>query len=318
VGPLLHVKWFVDASRYPAHLDGEALARTALALAVGGAAVAVSAVLDRLWQRHRQPVPLPVDAAGRLFAWLPLILGLHLAALLITSGVQRQLFAPNLQMPRTFWAGVLALGEIVVALSLVYGALTRLAAVAIGGLFAAGLVIFGPLDLLDHLHLLGIACFLFVFGRGPYSLDTVFGLPRPPLERLVLWSVPVLRVLTGAAIAWTGLTEKLWNLPLAEAFLRARPFNFMPALGFAGFSDRDFAVAAGIVEVTVGILLASGLLTRLVILVAWLPFNLTLPFLGWAELVGHLPIYGVMAVLLALGSGRAVRAVLRELVRAAA
>jgi hypothetical protein len=37
------------------------------------------------------------------------------------------------------------------------------------------------------------------------------------------------------------------------------------------------------------------------ILLLWVPFNLTLPFLGWRELIGHLPIYGVMALLLIWG-----------------
>ncbi|MDQ7828312.1 MAG: hypothetical protein RB146_04870, partial [Armatimonadota bacterium] len=81
MSPLLHVKWFVDPARYPARLDAEALARTALALGVAAAAVAAAAVLDRLWQRYRRPVAvtLPVAAVERLFAWLPLILGAHLA-----------------------------------------------------------------------------------------------------------------------------------------------------------------------------------------------------------------------------------------------
>lgn len=34
-------------------------------------------------------------------------------------------------------------------------------------------------------------------------------------------------------------------------------------------------------------------------MLAWLPFNLTLTVFRWEELVGHLPFYGVMALLLA-------------------
>ena len=33
-------------------------------------------------------------------------------------------------------------------------------------------------------------------------------------------------------------------------------------------------------------------------MIAWLPFNLTLTIFDWVELVGHLPFYGALAVLL--------------------
>jgi hypothetical protein len=44
---------------------------------------------------------------------------------------------------------------------------------------------------------------------------------------------------------------------------------------------------------------------RVGILALWLPFNLTLAAFGWIELVGHLPIYGAMAVLALWGRGSA-------------
>ena len=40
------------------------------------------------------------------------------------------------------------------------------------------------------------------------------------------------------------------------------------------------------------------------VLLASLPFNLTVPFFGWPELVGHLPTYGVVVVLLIWGAGQ--------------
>ena len=59
---------------------------------------------------------------------------------------------------------------------------------------------------------------------------------------------------------------------------------------------------AGGVEVLFGLLLISGALPQAVVLLAGIPFNATLYFLGNVELVGHLPIYGTMLVLLVLGS----------------
>ena len=40
------------------------------------------------------------------------------------------------------------------------------------------------------------------------------------------------------------------------------------------------------------------------LIVAGIPFNATLFFLGSAELIGHLPIYGAMLALLVYGSSR--------------
>ena len=42
----------------------------------------------------------------------------------------------------------------------------------------------------------------------------------------------------------------------------------------------------------------SGLLTRVVIIAMWLPFNLTIPFLPPEELLYHLPFLGIMYFLL--------------------
>jgi hypothetical protein len=59
-------------------------------------------------------------------------------------------------------------------------------------------------------------------------------------------------------------------------------------------------------------LLISGALPQVCVIVAGIPFNATLFFFGATELVGHLPIYGAMLVLLVYGSD----ATLREAVRA--
>jgi len=72
-----------------------------------------------------------------------------------------------------------------------------------------------------------------------------------------------------------------------------------------GVSDAAFSDLAGAVELALGLVLISGIGTRLAVLVAVIPFNLTLLVFGWEELVGHLPIYGIFLVLLIEGSGRA-------------
>ncbi|MDQ3426556.1 MAG: hypothetical protein M3477_01870, partial [Gemmatimonadota bacterium] len=148
---------------------------------------------------------------------------------------------------------------------------------------------------------LGIAFFLFAAGRGPLAFDMSLERLHRPVERLMPYAVPVLRVLTGLSIVVVAFTEKLWNLPMGLAFLAEHPFNFFPALGLSTIGDSEFLLIAGTVELTFGLLLMSGVFVRLIILALWLPFNLTLPLLGWSELVGHLPIYGIMGLLLIWG-----------------
>ena len=54
------------------------------------------------------------------------------------------------------------------------------------------------------------------------------------------------------------------------------------------------------------------------VLVAAVPFNATLVLFGQAELVGHLPVYGVFLALLAYGSNRATFDLVRYLPRPSA
>jgi uncharacterized membrane protein YphA (DoxX/SURF4 family) len=306
---LAHAKWFIDPSAFPLRIDGAAIERTALAAGVALVPVAAAFLADRFFRRRgRRTQPAPLMGTTRrdlssLISWLLLILALHVSVPLVVAGVQRQLFVPNLSMPWTFVGGLVGLTQIVIALGFAYGAMTRAAALVLIALFPVGTLLFGPVEMLENLHILGIAICMAILGRGAFSFDGILALPRPRFRAFVPAAVPLLRVLTGLGMVWVGCTEKLWNVPLTVAFLERYPFNFMPSLGFSGFSNADFVVAAGVAEVTIGALIASGFLTRVVILAAWVPFNLTLPYLGWVELVGHLPIYGIMAVLLIWGSG---------------
>jgi hypothetical protein len=58
------------------------------------------------------------------------------------------------------------------------------------------------------------------------------------------------------------------------------------------------------VELLFGLLLISGRIPQVAVIVAGIPFNATLAFLGRTELIGHLPVYGVMLALLVYGSSR--------------
>jgi uncharacterized membrane protein YphA (DoxX/SURF4 family) len=300
---LLHQRWFTDDGRFPVQWGAALTPQTWIPVAVTLSILALALGLWRLRGRE-DLVPGPV-ALGmpwrnyqRLLSWLPLVIGLHAAVPLLVSGVHAQLFVPNLPLPRNLVGGLLGLAQIVIALGFFYGALTRLAAVTLVLVWLSGAILFGPVELLEQSLFLGIAAFLFAAGRGPLAFDRVLERLHRPFASWVPAAVRALRVLTGLSIVTLAFTEKLWNLPMGLDFLERHPFNFFPALGLDRVDDRAFLLIAGTLELTFGALLISGAFRRLVILLLWLPFNLTLPFLGVVELVGHLPIYGIMTLLL--------------------
>ena len=276
-------------------------------LALVGAVLLATLAGVLLWRsRGRGFVPGPelFGASDRrrslLYGLVPLILGIHVAVPLLVNGVQGSLFSPDNELPGV-WANLLGLVEAGVALSLFYGGLTRIAAGALAGLWVVGIPILGLQPMLDNAMFLGFAAFFFFAGRGPLSIDRLL-FPRfePPAE-LARHAIPAIRIGVGASFIASAFTEKFANLPLALSFLEKYPLNFSGALGVA-LPDELFVLGAGSVELLIGLWLVLGIFVREIVVLAWFPTNVTLTLFAWEELIGHLPIYGVMAVLLVWGS----------------
>ncbi len=306
---LLHERWFVDEARFPVRYDLALSPRTWLPLLIGLGVTALAVLAFRANGR-RSIVPGPLELGMKwekyqdLLSWMPLVIGVHTAVTLLVSGIGLRLFVPNLALPETFIGAALGLLQIAAALSFIYGALTRLGAIAMATAWVGGALYFGPLRLVEHVLFLGIAFFMFAAGRGPLAFDMAMERLHRPIARLVPTAVTALRITTGLSIVIVAFTEKLWNPDMGLAFLAEHHLNFFPALGMSGIGDPEFLFIAGVVELTFGLLLMSGVFVRLVIIALWLPFNLTLPLLGWTELAGHLPIYGIMGLLLVWGETR--------------
>jgi uncharacterized membrane protein YphA (DoxX/SURF4 family) len=144
---------------------------------------------------------------------------------------------------------------------------------------------------------LGFALFFFLAGRGPIAIDRLIVSRLEPSPNLMRHAVRALRIGVGVGLISAALTEKLGNPALALSFLEQQPLNFTAALGLA-IPNEIFLRAAGSIELLVGLCLVCNVFAREIIVVAWIPLNLTLTIFDWTELVGHLPIYGAMAVLL--------------------
>ncbi len=296
-----HEKWFRHADPYPLRPD---LFLRPLPLAFVGAVLLATLAGALLWRARagRGFLPTPRDFGARpdrrsaLYALIPLMLAVHVAVPLLVSGVQGRLFSPDNDLPGA-WRYFLGLAETGIALALFYGALTRLAAVGLAVLWLVGVFVLGLEPMLDNVLNLGFAGFFFWAGRGPISIDRLLFPRAEPRPDRVAWAVPALRIGLGLSLVVVAFTEKFLNLPLALGFLNKYPLNFTPALGIP-LSSEVFVLCAGAVELLVGLWILLGIFPREIVVVAWFPINLTLTIFNWVELIGHLPIYGILALLL--------------------
>lgn len=308
-----HVKWFTDPSRHPTDYSLLLTLPVLAAFAVAGLAIAVAA-----WLQRNVPEPRIFRALER-FAWIgPLSLGAHVGVALIAAATLGMLFVPSLRVERDAFGFALLAVEAACGVLLLVGFGTRFAAVALALLGVVAMQPFSFESILEQVHILGAAIFLYITGRGAASIDRVLrqqralSVPEAPAVALTL-----LRVCMGVGIAFGALTEKLLNPGLAAALLDERPYlNVAAGLGV---SNGQFAYTAGVTELVIGLVIVSGQLTRPAIAVGAALFTITLPVFGWLELLGHLPYYGIMLTLLIAPSPSPsdVRTQLREGRRAA-
>jgi len=166
---------------------------------------------------------------------------------------------------------------------------------------------------LHRVDVLALAVCVLVWGPGRWSADHELGRATEPTLRDAARAIWVLRLGVGGALIVVAFAEKLANPRLALQFLEEYPyFNVARELGL-GMSDTTFLTIAGGMEVLFGLLIISGALPQLGVVIVGVPFNATLWFFGAPELVGHLPVYGAMLVLLVYGSHPELRPLVREL-----
>jgi uncharacterized membrane protein YphA (DoxX/SURF4 family) len=296
-----HEKWFLSGERPELAARGFL---TAYCLSAIAAAAGLTLLGWFFWRRRQRrdlvpgPESLGATPAGltRFYGLVPFILGIHFAVPLLVLGVQGKLFSPNNQLPAP-WHLLIGTLEIAIALSFLYGGLTRLFATILALLWVVAGSVLGWEIAVENLHYLGAAVFFFCAGRGPQSIDRMLFPALEPSPALAGRAMTALRVSIGVGFAFVACSEKLANPGLAVAFLEQHHLNFTRAIGMP-LSDQAFIWCAGTTELLIGLFLACGIFPRVIILAAWGIINLTLTIFSWVELVGHLPIYGIMAVLL--------------------
>ena len=289
--PLGHVKWFVDPSKYSTDYSLLLTTPVFIAFAIALVAVAVAFVIA-----HRVPEPQVFASLERFAGVGPLALGLHVGVALVWAALLGMLFVPSLHVTPDGEGKILLGTEVIIGLALALGAGTRAASVGLALLGAIAMVPFSLESILEQVHLLGAAVYLFVIGRGAIAVDALLGQRRSvELQEAPAVALAVLRIAVGFGIAFGALTEKLLDPALSAALLAQRPeLNVLRGLGLA---DPQFVYLAGLTELVIGAVILSGQLTRPVMALGAALFTITLPLFGWLELLGHIPYYGMMLTL---------------------
>lgn len=264
------------------------------------ASLFIAALIWFLWRKREEvdflPSPKSLGASDRslklFYGWVPVILGVHVAIPLLINGVQGSLFYASNHV-QDVWANWIGLVEILIALSLFYGGLTRPAAVLIGLLWVLGIDSVGLKPMLNSIQYLGFASFFYLAGRGPYSIDRILFPKLEPTVNYVNYALLFLRISVGLNFIIFGFTEKFANIPQALSLVENHPF-----LNFTFIANEPFILFAAAIEVLGGILITLGIFPRSASLIALICINASLTISHWHELIDYLPLYAALAVFL--------------------
>jgi hypothetical protein len=293
--PFAHETWF-GPDTFPSDWGFAFETLTLVLLAAAVAATVAVRTVARLFPG--------VDVAwlGRCAPFMPFAVRIHLAVSLIGLLSLGYYLSPAMDL-RADATGIL-LGAVmaVAAIGMATGYHARWAAGLLLTAGPLGMMEFGFLPVLQRVDMLGLALFIVLTGAGRWSADHELGRTADPSPAAAGQAVWALKVCAGLALIVVAFAEKLAVPGMALDFLAHHPdFNVAQQLG-VGWSDLEFARVAGAVEVLFGLLVISGALSQACVLIAGIPFNATLWFFGTTELVGHLPVYAAMLVLLVYGS----------------
>lgn len=275
--------------------------------------VTIAVVATVLWRwvalRLDRPELSFLEPVGRLVPWVPRLLGIHLGVALLALAATGAFLTPAVSLDGRVGTALL-LAEAALGIWLVTGVALRPAAALVLALGPLLGVVSGPIALLESANLAAVAAFLVVLPPGADRHGAVAH--DPARTRLALL---VLRVGVGIALVTLAFTEKFTNPVMAARTLEEYPaLDVFAPIGI-DVAPGTFVAIAGAVELLFGLLVLSGALPQVAVLVAAVPFNVTLLLFGQAELVGHLPVYGVFLALLAYGSHRDTFELVRSLPR---
>lgn len=298
---LAHEKWFLD----PATVGPIPMLFRKIDVLNGSVAAAAVVfvilvfILDRV-RKHR-----PVDPRlVKLSPWVPTIIGSVTGLALVLFGLDRALLAPELIVPDGLLGSAAIMAEIAIGILLIIGFLTRPAAVVLLILslfsffwFRAGAI--------DYIHYIGIAFFLLAWGRGCLSLGSVFGRVFMSVDsgHLRPVALTVLRFILGATFILLGIGKMVrpdLHFALMDLYPDMNPYVLL-TIFIPAFSQEWYVFLLSVGEMVGGFIILSGAFIRYVAAFHVLLFVISPLFLGFHDLIGHLPIMAVLLGLVVLG-----------------
>lgn len=288
-----HEKWFVDhraagPSETVFALVSPAFAATIIVLAAAGFVLA--AWLDRRFDGSRLSRWCDMKLAA--FKFNPrTVLGVAIGVSLMGAGLKGTLFAPSLVLGGDPWS--VALGMVQIGLGSLFlflePAYPELGALLIL-LFLAGLPVLPFWDLMEE---------LFMVGAGILFLTGDAGRPgvRPASPERTRMGYQAFRVLLGLGLL--VLSTVKWLRPeLTLAVVGEYHINFMAPLGAA---DAQFVFVSAVVETLIAACILLRVAFRPAVAVAFGFFLLSIFFLGFQELLGHLPVKAALFMMFLYG-----------------
>jgi uncharacterized membrane protein YphA (DoxX/SURF4 family) len=295
-GAMAHVRWFVEPNATVENFVAFKISdpEVVIWIMIASVLVATSVVLDT---RLPNVSIVGTDTRHDFIEILRIFTGMSM----LLTAYEGAIVAPHLIAYGVFGTQLIFL-QAIIGILLIANRFVRYAAIMMIMLHLGLTFQFGIIAALEYLIMVGIALFLLINNLPTAELR----------DRFKPYSVAVLRILTGISLITLGLAEKLFGAVMAESFLAANLWNFMPALGLDFFTDRLFALSAGMMEVIFGVILVLGTTTRLNVLalsIVLLASNVLFIIEGnkeaaLVEFVGHMPVIGVALVLLLLGAGQ--------------
>ena len=233
----------------------------------------------------------------------PGILAVTTAVLLLWSAWHGVLLADNFPLPQTTLGTALRFAEYAVGALFLIGFDTAAAALGLGALYIAAAALFGAVEALDYLYFAGTAVFLYFFARGRYSLDWFYGKPVTSTPESRKHAYLIMRVLAGGGLIALALGKWMhpeMHLQLMDRYPDWNPYVIIRWIGF-NLSRETYVLMLAVIESIVGVFVLGGYLTRFASVALMPVFMGSILFLGAGELVGHLPILGILVVLCIYG-----------------
>lgn len=294
-----HVKWFVENGAHNEVPKEDLIPFSLIAVFMSAVVILLSILLEN----HLPDLPKNIQywlnsKKHKVASIFSIIMGVFL----LLSAYQGFLFSPDMAN-LGFLKSPLLIIEILLGMAFLIGFRVRIASISLLVLYYILIFYVGPIKIIESIIIAGSAIFMMIYGRSHYSVSKQKTFANRFFATQEEYALPLLRVIAGLDLFILGFSEKILRPDLALNFLQHHPWNFMQMFGIDWYSDLMFIYSAGIVESLFGLIFILGIITRINALAIGIFFSITLVLLGPVEILGHIPYFAFVALMLLFGSG---------------